>query len=147
MPYVEASCRQGVGGRQRYLCRLAHRYLERTTVGAPTANCVLTHDAKFAIPLLRRALTLPVDYVGAMGSRRTHEERLRLLRRAGVKAQPLAALRSPIGLDMGGLTPEKTAASITAEIKPTARDEWTAAVLAPAPSTMPLPGYCHPQAP
>ncbi|WP_033329901.1 XdhC family protein, partial [Streptomyces yerevanensis] len=54
-----------------------HRYLERTEVDARTAVCVLTHDAKFDIPLLRLALSLPVGYVGAMGSRRTHDERLR----------------------------------------------------------------------
>lgn len=81
-----------------------------------TALCVLTHDPKFDIPLLRRALTLPVGYVGAMGSRRTHEERLRLLREAGIEAQQLAGLRSPIGLDLGARTPEETAVSITAEI-------------------------------
>ncbi|TXL85573.1 XdhC/CoxI family protein [Streptomyces sp. IB2014 016-6] len=93
-----------------------HRYLERTTVDERTAICVLTHDAKFDIPLLRRALTLPVGYVGAMGSRRSHEERLRLLEEAGVTAGHLAALHSPIGLDLGAHTPEETALSITAEI-------------------------------
>lgn len=77
VPYVEVSCRQGVS-----CVRVAwpNHHLERTTAGARTAICVLTHDAKFDIPLLRRALTLPVGYVGAMGSRCTHEERLRLLR-------------------------------------------------------------------
>lgn len=92
------------------------RYLERTTVDERTAICVLTHDPKFDIPLLRRALTLPVGYVGAMGSRRTHEDRLRLLDEAGVTAGQLAALHSPIGLDLGARTPEETAVSITAEI-------------------------------
>ncbi|MBA4862014.1 XdhC family protein [Streptomyces sp. PSKA54] len=93
-----------------------HRYLERTEVDARTAVCVLTHDAKFDIPLLRLALDLPVGYVGAMGSRRTHEERLRLLREAGVSEDQLARLCSPIGLDLGAGTPEETAVSITAEI-------------------------------
>ncbi|NEC88464.1 XdhC/CoxI family protein [Streptomyces sp. SID12501] len=93
-----------------------HRYLERTEVDARTAVCVLTHDVKFDIPLLRQALDLPVAYVGAMGSRRTHEERLRLLREAGVSGEQLARLRSPIGLDLGARTPEETAVSITAEI-------------------------------
>lgn len=85
-------------------------------VSAPRAICVLTNEAKFDIPLLRRALTMTVGYVGAMGSRRTHEERLRLLRRAGVEEQQLAALRSPINLDLGARTPEETAMSITGEI-------------------------------
>ncbi|MET9678729.1 XdhC/CoxI family protein [Streptomyces coeruleorubidus] len=93
-----------------------HRYLERTEVDARTAVCVLTHDAKFDIPLLRLALGLPVGYVGAMGSRRTHDERLRLLTEAGVTEERLARLRSPIGLDLGARTPEETAISITAEI-------------------------------
>ncbi|MFJ9705793.1 XdhC family protein [Streptomyces sp. NPDC101234] len=93
-----------------------HRYLERTEVDARTAICVLTHDAKFDIPLLRLALGLPVGYVGAMGSRRTHDERLRLLREAGTPEEHLSRLRSPIGLDLGAHTPEETAISITAEI-------------------------------
>ncbi|WOT36184.1 XdhC family protein [Streptomyces coeruleorubidus] len=93
-----------------------HRYLERTEVDARTAICVLTHDAKFDIPLLRLALDLPVGYVGAMGSRRTHDERLRLLTGAGVTEERLARLRSPIGLDLGARTPEETAISIAAEI-------------------------------
>ncbi|WP_060905731.1 XdhC family protein [Streptomyces scabiei] len=93
-----------------------HRYLAATETDARTAICVLTHDAKFDIPLLRRALALPVGYVGAMGSRRTHDERLRLLREAGASGEQLARLRSPIGLDLGARTPEETALSITAEI-------------------------------
>ncbi|NGO12872.1 XdhC family protein [Streptomyces sp. HC44] len=94
-----------------------HRYLERTEVDGGTAVCVLTHDAKFDVPLLQLALDLPVvGYVGAMGSRRTHDERLRLLRAAGVAQERLARLRSPIGLDLGARTPEETAISITAEI-------------------------------
>ncbi|MDT0572757.1 XdhC/CoxI family protein [Streptomyces sp. DSM 3412] len=93
-----------------------HRYLARTEVDARTAICVLTHDAKFDVPLLRLALDLPVGYIGAMGSRRTHDERLRLLREAGVTEEQLAQLRSPIGLDLGARTPEETAISIVAEI-------------------------------
>ncbi|GGQ66815.1 XdhC family protein [Streptomyces asoensis] len=93
-----------------------HRYLERTEVDERTAVCVLTHDAKFDIPLLRLALDLPVAYVGAMGSRRTHDERMRRLREQGVTENQLARLRSPIGLDLGASTPEETAVSITAEM-------------------------------
>jgi xanthine dehydrogenase accessory factor len=93
-----------------------HRYLAATGTDARTAVCVLTHDAKFDIPLLRLALTLPVGYVGAMGSRRTHEHRIDLLQEAGVPQDQLARLHSPIGLDIGARTPEETAISITAEI-------------------------------
>ncbi|MCF3121825.1 XdhC family protein [Streptomyces arenae] len=93
-----------------------HAYLERTEVDARTVLCVLTHDAKFDVPLLRLALRLPVAYVGAMGSRRTHIERNERLREVGVTELELARLRSPIGLDLGARTPEETALSIAAEI-------------------------------
>jgi xanthine dehydrogenase accessory factor len=93
-----------------------HRYLERTRVDARTALCVLTHEARFDVPLLRRALRLPLAYVGAMGSRRTHEDRLRRLREAGATETELSRLRSPIGLDLGARTPEETAVSIAAEL-------------------------------
>lgn len=93
-----------------------HRYLAGTDTDARTVLCVLTHDAKFDIPLLTEALRLPVAYVGAMGSRRTHEDRNRRLREAGVSERELARLRSPIGLDLGARTPEETAVSIAAEI-------------------------------
>jgi xanthine dehydrogenase accessory factor len=93
-----------------------HRYLERTEVDTRTVLCVLTHDAKFDVPLLRLALRLPVAYVGAMGSRRTHLDRNERLRQVGVTELELARLRSPIGLDLGARTPEETALSIAAEI-------------------------------
>ncbi|MFB6846533.1 XdhC family protein [Streptomyces sp. NPDC056373] len=92
------------------------RYLRRTRTDGRTVLCVLTHDAKFDVPLLAEALRLPVAYVGAMGSRRTHEDRERRLREAGVSERELARLRSPIGLDLGARTPEETAVSIAAEI-------------------------------
>ncbi|MEU6556413.1 XdhC/CoxI family protein [Streptomyces sp. NPDC046915] len=93
-----------------------HRYLEQTPVDARTAVCVLTHDPKFDVPVLRQALALPVGYVGAMGSRRTHDHRMRLLREAGVSDRQLARLHSPIGLDLGARSPEETAISVVAEI-------------------------------
>jgi xanthine dehydrogenase accessory factor len=93
-----------------------HRYLRSTRTDARTVLCVLTHDAKFDVPLLRVALGLPVAFVGAMGSRRTHADRERRLREAGVTERDLARLRSPIGLDLGARTPEETALSIAAEI-------------------------------
>ncbi|MET9900932.1 XdhC/CoxI family protein [Streptomyces sp. NPDC006446] len=92
------------------------RYLERTEVDSRTVLCVLTHDAKFDVPLLRLALRLPVAYVGAMGSRRTHLDRNERLREVGVTEIELARLRSPIGLDLGARTPEETALSIASEI-------------------------------
>ncbi|MFB7593377.1 XdhC family protein [Streptomyces sp. NPDC056160] len=93
-----------------------HRYLRDTSVDRRTVLCVLTHDAKFDIPLLTVALRMPVAFVGAMGSRRTHEDRRRRLREAGVSEEEMDRLRSPIGLDLGARTPEETALSIAAEI-------------------------------
>ena len=98
-----------------------HKYLaeevEAGRVDGRTVICVLTHDPKFDVPLLEVALRLPeVGYVGAMGSRRTHDDRLARLREAGLTAGELARLSSPIGLDLGARTPQETAVSIAAEI-------------------------------
>lgn len=98
-----------------------HRYLraevEAGRVDARTVLTVLTHDPKFDVPLLEVALRLPeVAYVGAMGSRRTHEDRLERLREVGLGEEEIARLHSPIGLDLGARTPEETAISIAAEI-------------------------------
>ena len=98
-----------------------HRYLQGEAdagrIDGRTVLCVLTHDPKFDVPLLEVALRLPdVAYIGAMGSRRTHDDRLARLREAGVTQEEQARLSSPIGLDLGARTPEETAVSIAAEI-------------------------------
>ncbi|GAA5052951.1 xanthine dehydrogenase accessory factor [Thermocatellispora tengchongensis] len=93
-----------------------HDYLTSTTVDERTVITVLTHDPKFDVPLLEVALRGPAAYVGAMGSRRTHEDRLERLREAGLTERELARLRSPIGLDLGARTPEETAVAIAAEL-------------------------------
>jgi xanthine dehydrogenase accessory factor len=97
-----------------------HRYLAAELaagrVDERTALCVLTHDPKFDVPLLEIALRTPAAYIGAMGSRRTHEDRLDRLREIGVNESELARLASPIGLDIGARTPEETAVSVAAEI-------------------------------
>jgi xanthine dehydrogenase accessory factor len=93
-----------------------HRFLAATDVDARTVICVLTHDPKFDVPLLEVALRTPAGYIGAMGSRRTHDDRLARLREVGLSEGELSRLRSPIGLDLGARTPEETAVSIAAEL-------------------------------
>jgi xanthine dehydrogenase accessory factor len=93
-----------------------HRFLAATDVDARTVICVLTHDPKFDVPLLEVALRTPAGYIGAMGSRRTHDDRLARLREVGLTSEELSRLRSPIGLDLGARTPEETAVSIAAEL-------------------------------
>ena len=98
-----------------------HRFLQAEVdagrIDARTVITVLTHDPKFDVPVLEIALRLPqVAYVGAMGSRRTHDDRNRRLRDAGLTEEEIGRLSSPIGLDLGARTPEETAISIAAEI-------------------------------
>lgn len=100
-----------------------HRYVAEQVAQAAldprTVACVLTHDPKFDVPLLEALLgpdAPELAYVGAMGSRRTHEDRLARLRESGLTEDQLARLRSPVGLDLGARTPEETAVSIAAEI-------------------------------
>ncbi|MBO0822102.1 MAG: XdhC family protein, partial [Nocardiopsaceae bacterium] len=95
-----------------------HRFLARAEVDQRTVIMVLTHDPKFDVPVLQVALRTPVPaaFVGAMGSRRTHTDRLERLRAVGMTDSELSRLRSPIGLDLGARTPEETAISIAAEL-------------------------------
>ncbi len=93
------------------------RYLAATEpLGPRDAVCVLTHDAKFDVPAIVSALGTDVGYLGAMGSRRTHEARVARLREEGVDDAGLARVMAPIGLDIGSRTPEETAVAICAEI-------------------------------
>jgi xanthine dehydrogenase accessory factor len=95
-----------------------HRLLEKIggDLGPRDAVCVLTHDHKFDVPAIVAALRTGVGYLGAMGSRRTHGERIERLREEGVTERALARLHGPIGLDLGARTPEETAIAICAEI-------------------------------
>jgi xanthine dehydrogenase accessory factor len=94
----------------RYLAAIGDSLAPRDAV------CVLTHDAKFDVPAIMSALKTKVGYLGAMGSRRTHADRIERLRSEGIDESALARLMAPIGLDIGARTPEETAISICAEI-------------------------------
>ncbi|ROS50546.1 XdhC family protein [Frigoribacterium sp. PhB24] len=91
-------------------------YLARTDVDERTVIAVLSHDERFDADLVEVALASPAAYVGAMGSRVTHDRRIAALRSRDVGPDALARLRSPIGLDLGASTPEETAVSIMAEV-------------------------------
>ena len=94
------------------------RYLAKVgdELGPRDAICVLTHDHKFDVPAIASAVKTNVGYLGAMGSRKTHDSRIARLREAGVTDAEVARVMSPIGLDIGARTPEETAISICAEI-------------------------------
>jgi xanthine dehydrogenase accessory factor len=93
---------------------------EAGLIDARTVVCVVSHDPRFDVPVLRTALGLrgpqQPAYIGALGSRRTHAQRTERLAAGGVSAADLARLHSPIGLDLGAATPHETAVAIAAEI-------------------------------
>ncbi len=119
-----------------------HRHLGEVgaTLGPRDAICVLTHDVKFDVPAIVAALATDVGYLGAMGSRRTTEQRAERLREEGVTDAQLARLLAPIGLDLGARTPEETAVAICAEM--IAQRTGTA-----APRLSDRPGPIHPHRP
>ncbi|MEV6768283.1 XdhC family protein [Nocardia sp. NPDC051030] len=98
-----------------------HRYLraefESGRIDGRTVVCVLTHDTKFDVPMLAEALGIEdIGFVGALGSRRTHTDRMERLIAAGIGPEHLRRLRSPIGLDLNASTPDETAVAIAAQI-------------------------------
>lgn len=92
------------------------RFLSQAPIDERTAICVLTHDHKFDVPLLKVAVESSAGYIGAMGSRRTTEERERLLREEGVTDEQLERIHAPIGLRLGARGPEEVAVAIAAEL-------------------------------
>jgi xanthine dehydrogenase accessory factor len=92
------------------------RFLERSPVDERTAICVLTHDHKFDIPALKGALATDAGYIGAMGSRRTTEQRIELLRAEGVSDDELGRIHAPIGLRIGARTPQEVAVAVAAQL-------------------------------
>ena len=98
-----------------------HRWLAKQEIDSRTVICILTHDPKFDVPVVIEALKTKAAYIGAMGSRKTHDDRVARLIEAGVDPEDLKRVKSPIGLDLGARTPEETAISILAEV---IQDRW-----------------------
>jgi xanthine dehydrogenase accessory factor len=92
------------------------RHMASRELGTRDVVLVFTHDPKFDEPALLAALRSGAGYIGALGSRRTHRERVERLRAAGVGEDELARISAPCGLDVGARTPAETAVSIFAEI-------------------------------
>lgn len=90
--------------------------LKKAPLDAYSYIVVLTHDPKFDLPSLARALRSPARYIGAMGSRGTHDRRKAQLRQQGFSEEELARIRAPIGLDLGASNPEEIALAILAEM-------------------------------
>jgi xanthine dehydrogenase accessory factor len=93
-----------------------HRFLAGAPVDERTAICVLTHDPKFDVPVLKVALGTPAAYIGAMGSRRTTERRAERLREEGVPDEALSRVHAPIGISIGARTPEEVAVAVAAQL-------------------------------
>lgn len=91
-------------------------YLGRTEINENSYVVVLTHDPKFDEPTLKHVLSTRASYVGAIGSRKTNQDRVARLAAQGVSRELLARIHSPIGLDIGSQIPEEIALAIMAEI-------------------------------
>ena len=89
---------------------------EKIQVTQSTAIVMLTHDPKIDNPALKIALDSPAFYIGALGSKKTHQKRVQRLVTSGINQEKLASIHAPVGLDLGGRSPNEIALSIMAEI-------------------------------
>lgn len=118
--------------------------LDRMRVDSRTYIAILTHDPKFDEPALRAALARPARYVGAIGSRKTSQDRVTRLKEAGLTDEQIARIHAPIGLNIGARTPEEIAVSIAAEIIATRRGRYADLVPSTAWTSAPAPtGASH----
>jgi xanthine dehydrogenase accessory factor len=90
--------------------------MEKLVIDNSSYVVILTHDPKFDLPALRSVLAKDAGYVGAIGSRKTNQNRFDALRGEGFTEEQLSRVHGPIGLDLGGRGAEETALGILAEI-------------------------------
>jgi xanthine dehydrogenase accessory factor len=93
--------------------------MAKLTMDNSTYVVILTHDPKFDLPALRSVLGRDVGYIGAIGSRKTNQNRFDALRAEGFSEDQLSKVHGPVGLDLGGRGAEETALGILAEITAT----------------------------
>jgi xanthine dehydrogenase accessory factor len=93
-----------------------HDALPRLGLDRYTAVAALTHDPKVDDPALSLALSADCFYVGALGSRKTHANRVERLKAAGYSDEQIARIHAPIGLDIGAVSPAEIAVSVLGEI-------------------------------
>lgn len=93
-----------------------HEVLPEMKIDSSTFVVLLTHDPKIDDPALIYLLNSPVGYIGALGSRKTHQRRIERLLEKGITQEQISRIHAPIGLDLGGETPGEVAISIMAEI-------------------------------
>jgi xanthine dehydrogenase accessory factor len=101
------------------LVRWPDEALAGMTIDRSTALVILTHDPKFDLPALRASLPTGAGYIGAIGSRKTNQNRFEALRAEGFTEEQLDRVHGPIGLDLGGRGAEETALGIMAEVTAT----------------------------
>ncbi len=103
--------------------------LEKMDLNPSTSVAVLTHDPKFDEPTLKVLLSRNVGYIGAIGSRKTKEERDERLKKQGITDEQIRHIHGPIGLNIGATSPEEMALAIMAEIVATRHGKDASAVL------------------
>jgi xanthine dehydrogenase accessory factor len=119
---VVADGREGFLTRERFpeadelILGWPEEVFKQAGLDSATCVCLLTHDPKFDEPALELALRSDACYVGAIGSRKTQAHRRERLRELGFSDAEVARLHGPIGLDLGGRTPEEIALAILAEV-------------------------------
>ena len=91
-------------------------FFKKFETNSNTALITLTHDPKIDEPALKYALKKKFFYLGALGSKKTHEKRCRKLKEDGFNDEEIRSIHGPIGIKLGGKSAPEIALSIVAQI-------------------------------